>query len=185
MPQRIRGVKVRTAYIIETGKELAEAYGIPADAKDICREEGILLLEYPMGTKPQDCKGFLIKSSGKVAITVNADLSPEMRQIVRYHELGHYFLHVKTGLMEAVHDETVYDRISEAELEANMLAAELQLSDEKVTEAFREYGDFFSAATALTVPAELLDFKVRLMRHKGYALPEAPVSASGGYLAKR
>ena len=175
---------MRTSYIIKTGKELNETYGIPAGVKDICREEGILLLEYPMGNGPEDCKGFLIKSNGKVAITVNADLSPEMRQIVRYHELGHYFLHVKTGMMEAVHDGTVYDRVQEAELEANMLAAELQISDTAVTEAFREYSDFFRAASALSVPAELLDFKMRLMRHKGYALPDAPLFTAGGYLAK-
>lgn len=176
---------MRTVYIIEKGKELAEKYGIPADVKDICREEGILLLEYPMGNEPEDCKGFLIKSSGKVAITVSADLSSEMRGIVCFHELGHYFLHVQTGLMEAVHDETVYDRVSEAELEANMLAAELQLSDDAVVETLRECGDFFSAAAALSVPPELLDFKMRLMRHKGYSLPDAPLSSDGAYLAKK
>ncbi len=176
---------MRTSYIIEKGKELGEPYGIPADVKDICREEGILLLEYPMGNGPKDLKGFLIQSSGRVAITVSADLSPEMRQIVRYHELGHYFLHVKTGLMEAVHDETVYDRVSESELEANMLAAELQLSDDSVMEKLCECGDFFSAATALSVPPELLDFKMRLMRHKGYVFPDAPLASSAGYLGGR
>ena len=176
---------MRTSYIIKKGKELAEKYGIPADVKEICRDEGILLLEYPMGNDPEDCKGFLIKSSGKVAVTVNADLSPEMREIVRFHELGHYFLHVQTGLMEAVHDASVYDRVSEAELEANMLAAELQLPDDAVTESLRECGDFFGAASALSVPAELLDFKMRLMRQKGYTFPEAPLSSDSGYLAKR
>lgn len=174
---------MRLTPIICEGKRIAEKYGIPADAREICREEGILFLTYPMGKDPENCKGFILKSNGKTAVTINSDLSERMQQIVLFHELGHYFLHVKTGLMECVHDASVYDRVSESELEANMLAAQMQLSDEAVTEAFQECGDFFSAASLLGVPAELLEFKVRLMKHGGCSLPDPPLAGNSEYLA--
>jgi hypothetical protein len=41
---------------------------------------------------------------------------------------------------------------------------------------------FFSAAASLYVPMELLDFKFRVMKWKGYKLVEAPISARSNFL---
>ena len=41
---------------------------------------------------------------------------------------------------------------------------------------------FFQAATALYVPAELLDFKFRTMKWKGYKITDAPLMTAGDWL---
>ena len=41
---------------------------------------------------------------------------------------------------------------------------------------------FFSAAAELLVPAELLDFKFRVMKWKGYNMVEPPITANSNFL---
>ena len=41
---------------------------------------------------------------------------------------------------------------------------------------------FFSAAAMLRVPMEMLDFKFRLMKWKGYKLIEPPIHARGDFM---
>lgn len=60
-------------------------------------------------------------------------------------------------------------------------AAELLLSDDCVLNALNEDQFFFQAAKALYVPAELLDFKFRVMKRKGYKL-ESPIVSHGNFL---
>ena len=43
-------------------------------------------------------------------------------------------------------------------------------------------GTFFSAASMLGVPMELLDFKFRMMKWKGYKLVEPPVVSRSDFL---
>lgn len=169
--------------ILKAADEIQEMYGIPADPEEVCREEKILLLHEPMGTADTSCKGFILQYHGVTAVTINSEISEEMQKAVLYHELAHYFLHIRTGLSEAIHDSAVYDRISLSELEANMLAAEMQLSDSSVLETLSECNDFFEAASLLGVPAELLDFKMRMMKRKGLPVPDAPLDSDSGYLA--
>jgi len=66
--------------------------------------------------------------------------------------------------------------------EANLFTAELLLDDASVFDVLNRDTTFFSAAAALYVPAELLDFKFRLMKWKGYKLTEPPISARSNFL---
>lgn len=68
------------------------------------------------------------------------------------------------------------------EKEANLFAAELLLDDQKVLDALNGDTTFFSAAAALYIPAELLDFKFRVMKWKGYKLIEPPINARNNFL---
>ena len=76
----------------------------------------------------------------------------------------------------------MFDQNSVMEKEANLFAAEYILEDQKVFEVLNRDTTFFSAAAALYVPAELLDFKFRLMKWKGYKLTEPPISARSNFL---
>jgi len=172
---------VKLSTIISIGKEIRSAYDYK-DPETLCAGAGVISLLFPMGIAKKSIKGFILSHAGNVAITVNSDLSEDMIRVIRYHEIAHYILHVRTGLMDAIHDSDIYDASSQAEYEANLLAAELQLEDAEVLSALEETGDFYAAAGNLHVPPELLDFKFRLMREKGYRLPEVPVSATGSYL---
>ncbi|MBR6921091.1 MAG: rhamnulokinase, partial [Clostridia bacterium] len=61
-----------------------------------------------------------------------------------------------------------FDELSDMEKDANLFAAELILDDSDVLEALKYADSFFSAAAALYVPAELFEYKLRLLRSKGY-----------------
>jgi Zn-dependent peptidase ImmA (M78 family) len=63
------------------------------------------------------------------------------------------------------------------ENEANIFAAELLLDDKTVLEHLSEES-FFEAASALYVPAALLDYKFMILRSKGYRLNTVNVRKS-------
>jgi len=147
----------------------------------ICEALGILTLFEPMGTYLEACKGFFLSQSRKMAVTINSDLSEELQKIICAHELGHAVLHRKGAGLKAFHDFMLFDTVSHYEYEANLFAAELLLRDKEVLSVLNDDLSFFQAAQALNVPAELLDFKFRAMKRKGYKL-DAPISAHSDFL---
>lgn len=172
---------MKLSTVIAIGKEIRAVYEY-RDPEQLCADLGVISLLFPMGEAKKSIKGFILSHAGNVAVTVNSDLSADMIRVVRYHEIAHYILHVRTGQLDCIHDCDIYDAVSQTEYEANLLAAELQLEDEDVLRTLRESEDFFSAAANLHVPPQLLDFKCRLLREKGHRLPDTPIHSEGGYL---
>lgn len=80
------------------------------------------------------------------------------------------------------HDIGLFDESSIKEKEANLFAAEFLLDDDEVLDVLNGDSTFFSAASQLYVPAELLDFKFRVMKWKGYKLIEPPVDVHNNFL---
>lgn len=149
----------------------------------LCRDLGICLLYQPMGTHPGAIKGFALGVDGVFSVVVNSDLSAEVRRIIIAHEIFHTLEHCRDRIC-SYHDVALFDEISEMEKEANLFAAELLLSDEDVTEVLNSDNTFFTAAATLCVPIELLDFKFRIMKRKGYQLAEPPVHSHNDFLKK-
>ena len=171
------------ASIIACARRIREQYGT-TDPDELCREAGIILMYSQMGTEASACKGFILQCGKSTAITINSDLAEDMQQIIKLHELSHYFLHVSTGLAGAFQDFSAFDEAAAEEYEANLLTAELLISDDQVEELLNEGCDFFECAARLAVPTELLDFKLRLMREKGAAIAEAPIAALGTFMQR-
>ena len=96
------------------------------------------------------------------------------------HELGHAIMHHERGVF-TFHDLRLFDESSLAEKEANLFAAEYLLSDEEVLDVLNRDTTFFTAAAKLTVPVELLDFKFRIMKWKGYKLSEPPMESRSDF----
>jgi len=151
------------------------------DPLKLAKAMGIIVSFEPMGLYEGCCKGFFIYYRRKKHITINSDLPIEMQRVVLAHELGHCVLHAKSGAMAAFHETTLFDTSDLQEYEANVFACELLLTDEEVLDTLNEDTTFFQAASILYVPAELLDFKFRLMKRKGYKL-ESPITANGDFL---
>lgn len=147
----------------------------------LCREMDIILLSQPLGEEENSVKGFYFESHRIRTITVNSDLSEELQRIIAAHELGHAVLH-RTERVHGFNELWLFDEAADMEREANFFAAELLIDDEELLEILREGSTFFEAAARLRVPIELLDFKLRLMRDKGYELREAPMRAESGFL---
>jgi len=152
-----------------------------SDPFRLCRLLGIKLIFQPMGKDPDAVKGFFLESKRIRTITVNSDLPEVIQRIIAAHELGHALYHRASGI-HAFHDIVMFDENSALEKDANLFAAELMLSDSRVLDVLNRDTTFFSAAAMLYVPAELLDFKFRIMKWKGYKLIEPPISARSNFL---
>jgi Zn-dependent peptidase ImmA (M78 family) len=142
---------------------------------------GIMLNFMPLGNEPDAIKGFYVEALRVRAITVNSDLPLVIQKIIVAHELGHAELHRHCGV-HAFHDVGLFDESSQYEKEANLFAAEFMLKDEAVLDTLNADNTFFTAAAQLNVPMELLDFKFRVMKWKGFKLVEPPIQAPSNFL---
>jgi Zn-dependent peptidase ImmA (M78 family) len=142
---------------------------------------GIIIEVMPLGSSENSCKGFFLYQSRKRHITINADLPEPVQRIILAHEIGHAVLHHKAAKVNAFHDFALYDTSSQMEYEANLFAAEYLLDDDVVTERLSEDTFFFSVAKELEVPPELLDFKFRILKRKGWLI-ESPIQSNSDFL---
>lgn len=149
--------------------------------KQILDANHIIVLYQPLGNDEDAIKGFYLYNSRKHVITINSDLPENIQRIILAHELGHVVLHRGSGV-KCFHDVTLFDESSLMEKDANLFAAELLMSDEDVLEALNSDCTFFTAAARLNVPAEMLDFKFRIMKWRGYKMMEAPILAPSNFL---
>ena len=161
---------------------LVKKYDEP-DPWNLASAMGIIVAEYPMGTEANSCKGFFMYQSRMKHITINSELTDVVKRIILAHEIGHAVLHHEAAKMKAFHDFSLYDNSSKLEYEANLFAAEYLLDDEVVRERLNEDTFFFSVAKELYVPAELLDFKFRILKRKGWHI-ESPILANSDFLKK-
>ena len=172
--------RINVETIANEVRRLKRKYG----ETDPCRlaEEMKLIVRYePMGLYEGCCKGFFIVHNRIRHITINGDLPEELQRVVLAHEIGHCVLHCASSSMAAFHETVLFDTIDSREYEANIFASELLLSDGDVLEALNEDLFFFHAAKALCVPSEMLDFKFRVMKRKGYKLV-SPIMSHGDFM---
>ncbi len=148
----------------------------------LCSFLGIPVCFSPMGNGNDAIKGFFVKSSRIKVITVNSDLPYMIQRIITAHELGHAMLHADSGI-HAFHELALFDESSRCEKEANLFASELLISDDDFFAALEDGQAFCQAASSLNVPAELLDFKTRIIRAKGYDIEDSPCRAESNFLS--
>ena len=161
-------------------KKLKRKYG-ESDPFRLCEALGIIVNFMPLGKAEDAIKGFFIYQNRVCAITINSDLPLVIQRIIAAHELGHAMLHKKRGAC-AFHEVALFDEAIACEKEANFFAAEFLLDDAEVFETLNQDATFFACASILKVPMELLDFKFRVMKWKGYKLIEPPINASSNFL---
>lgn len=117
-------------------------------------------------------------------IVINSRSGMIVRRILCAHELGHSVLHDELATMRGFQELELFDEIVPTEYEANLFAAELIIPDEEVLEFLNDKDkSFFSIAKELYVPAELLDFKFRLLKYKGLKI-ESPFLVQSNFLKR-
>lgn len=152
-----------------------------SDPFTIYKDLRIMVQFLPMGMDATACKGFFLKKNRVKTIVINDDLSDDIQRIILTHEIGHALLHGNHERACAFHDFALFDNLSTYEYEANMFAAEFLITDEDALEHLNSESFFFTVAKTLRVPPELLDFKFRSMKKRGFVL-NPPMYANGNFL---
>jgi Zn-dependent peptidase ImmA (M78 family) len=129
-----------------------------------------------------DIKAYYICLSRIRNVVINSRVSETVRRILVAHELGHDRLHQEIAMLKGFQELELFDMAVPAEYEANLFAAELLIDDNELLGLLNdEDKTFFSVAKELYVPADLLDFKFRVLKHKGYRL-NAPYTSQSDFL---
>lgn len=168
-------------YIFRKVERLQRKYQ-ESDPFKMCDSMGIMVAFEPMGLYEGACKGFFLAQSRKRIITINVDLPSHLHRLIAAHELGHAILHRNAMGVNAFHDFELFDGTSTMEYEANVFAAELLLPDGEVLEQLNDDVSFFGADSRLRVPPELLDFKFRVLKQKGYKVIDQPLMCQSNFL---
>lgn len=152
------------------------------DSRDpfyICRGMNIRIYYKDLGTA---LKAYYFYQSRIKNIVINSRSSTILRRILCAHELGHAVLHGEFAMMRGFRELELFDRVTPAEYEANLFAAELIISDDELLSLLNDRDrSFFGIAKELYVPSELLDFKLRILKSKGIHI-ESPNIAHADFL---
>ena len=165
-------------YIAKRVAALTKKHG-SRDPFELCDALGINIRYMQL----KNVKGFYFYQSRIRTVVLNAELDEESAKILCAHELGHACLHSEMLLnMRTLHEYEPYNVKNVAEYEANVFAAELLIPDESIKELLASDGkSFYALAKELSVPAEFIDFKLRVMRSKGYDI-DVPYLAQSNFL---
>jgi len=165
-------------HISRTVNKLSEKYKT-RDPYELCDALGVRIRLKDLGT---GIKAYYFYQSRIRSIVLNCRVSEPIRRILTAHELGHDRLHKEIAMLKGFQEIELFDMERPAEYEANVFAAELLIEDKELLELLNDDDrSFFDVARELYIPAALLDFKFRVLKHKGYRI-EAPYIANGDFL---
>ena len=146
------------------------------DPFEICKSMDINIHYKDLGNA---LKAYYFYQSRIKNIVINSRSGIIVRRILCAHELGHAVLHNKLAAMRGFQELELFDSLVPTEYEANLFAAELIISDEEILELLNDRDkSFFNMAKELYVPAELLDFKFRVLKNKGLKIESYCVAQS-------
>ena len=135
------------------------------DPFEICKYMNIHIHYKDLGN---NLKAYYFYQSRIKNIIINSRSGTIVRRILCAHELGHAVLHSKLAAMHGFQETKLFDTLVPTEYEANLFAAELIIPDDIILELLNDREkSFFSLAKEFFVPSELLDFKFRVLKHKG------------------
>lgn len=128
-------------------------------------------------------KGFATIQNRVKYVVVNDFLEQEEQRVVAAHELAHIVRHEAHLRVCPMKDFDLYNASGKLEREANFVAADFLLEDDRVMDEIHSCGaDFFSVSRSLSIPAPFFAFKLYSMIERGYAM-RLPVDLDSRFLA--
>jgi len=162
---RSKGVfKVSVKYITEKGAKLVHKFGT-RDPFKIAEELGIKVM---FVDDFKELKGVYRVIKRNRWIFINSNLSEWMQKVVCAHELGHDQLHRHLATGDGLMEFVLYDMASRPEYEANVLAAELLISDDEILEHIQNGYDSQQIACMMETDINLVALKAATFNSKGY-----------------
>ena len=129
-------------------------------------------VRFSYGYEPCGLKGFSTIQNKIMFVVINGNLMEAEKQIVAGHEAAHLILHkaeILSSPIKALRDFNIYDNSGRLEYEANTFLADFLMPDSDVMDVISEGGrDFFSCASELSLPPQLLCFKLAGMMARGF-----------------
>lgn len=154
-------------YITGVVQKLVRKYQT-RDPYEICDGLGIRISFKDLG---DDLKAYYFSQSRIRNIVINNRVPEELQRILVAHELGHERLHKGVALLKGFQEIELFDATIPTEYEANLFASELLIDDDELLALLGDDDkSFFSVAGELCLPTDFLDFKFRILKHKGYPI---------------
>ena len=149
------------------------------DPFEICKCMDIHVHYKDLGTA---LKAYYFYQSRIKNIVINSRSNIAARRVLCAHEMGHAVLHNKLAAMHGFQEFNLFNSLISTEYEANLFAAELIISDDKILKSLNDKNKtIFSIAKELYVPVELLEFKFRILKNKGLKI-EVPYNVQSNFL---
>ena len=165
-------------YISNTAKTLTRKFNT-LDPYELCDALDVKVRYKDLGTQ---IKAYYIYISRIRNIVINYNVSEVVQRILVAHELGHDRLHTELAMQRGFQELELFNQTTSTEFEANVFAAELLIDDKELIKLLNDKEkSFFDVASELYIPAQLLDFKFRVLKHKGYKI-KSPIIARGNFL---
>ncbi len=144
---------------------LAEKYGT-RNPFELADAMGIRVVSCP---DFQKLEGMYKVILGERFVFLNGNLRRRRAGEVLAHELGHDVLHREMGEHSIVQDHFLVDMTLKPEYEANLFAAELLVSQEKLVLLMKSGATLEEAAKKLKVHPVLVELKLRILEETGRA----------------
>lgn len=130
---------------------------------ELAKELGIIV-EYK---KFEEIKGMYYVALRCHFIFLNDELDDEMARVVLAHEIGHHLLHRHLATSQ-FQEFGLFDVTAKPEMEANIFAANILISDDNVEMLAEDNYTSEQIANILKVPHQLLLIKMKDMNSRGY-----------------
>ncbi len=150
--------------IFDTAKELYNKYRTN-NPYELAEELGIVVKYRHF----KDLKG-MYKVIGRVSfIWLHDDLDEITEKVVLMHEIGHHIFH-RAIAASTFQEFSLYDMAGKPEVEANVFAANMLISDKELIEIAEEHYTSEQASSMLGLPHQLVLIKIQDMIDRGYGL---------------
>ncbi len=115
-------------------------------------------------------KGFYIVYSKNRFVVLNTSLTESLSRIILAHEIGHDRLHRAIAKNGGLKESSFFDMKSKPEMEANVFAANLLITDNNVIDYGNEGYTSEEMAKDLCIPYPLVLIKIKDMIKRGFEL---------------
>ncbi len=149
--------------IYKIANRLIKWYGT-SNPFELCAHMGVNVRYADLGT----LKGMYKYIKRNYFVVINNKLSRRTQLLVCCHELSHHILHRDVSKNSMLWDNMLFDKSIGIEHEANMLAAEILMSDDEVFELVMNGKSAGEIAAILETSVNFVKLKAHCMKMRGY-----------------
>ena len=149
--------------LYEIANHITKHYG-NSNPFELCQRMGINVRYADLGT----LKGMYKYIKRNYFIVISNRISEREKYVVCCHELCHHLLHRNVSQKALIWDGMLFDKGTVMEQEANILCAEILISDEELFSLAKDGNSIDMIASILETKCELVKLKGHSMKQRGF-----------------